>query len=67
MGSPIHQARSMLPVQAAYTCPPLPPVDGSPILRVLWADLTPSRPSASLRLRGWAYLLRPVRLVFSLV
>ena len=67
LGAPIPPARSRLPVQAASTCPPLPPGDGSPILRVLWADLTPSRPSASRRLHGWASLLRPVRLVFSLV
>ena len=48
MGAPSLHARSMCPVQAPYTRQPLPPVDGSPVLRVLWADLTPERPSVSL-------------------
>ena len=46
----------MFPLQATYHCQPLPLVNGSPILRVLRADLTPSCLSAALLLLGQAYL-----------
>ena len=45
---PIRRVRAVFPLLAAYTCQPLPHVDGSPALGVLWADLTPCRSSASL-------------------
>jgi len=50
--SPILHVRSVFPLQAAYPCPPLPHVIGFPVSRVLWADLTPGWPSASLLLLG---------------
>ena len=46
----------MFPVQAPYLCHPLPPVDGSPVLRVLRGDPTPHGPSAALSMLGCAYL-----------
>jgi hypothetical protein len=45
---PVRRARRLFPVQAANLCPPLPPVDGSPVRRVLPVDLTAERPSALL-------------------
>ena len=38
----------MVPLQTTYLCSPLPHVAGSPNLRVIWANPTPYRPSASL-------------------
>ena len=63
MVDPAFRVRPMFPLQAAYFCPPLPPVDGSPILRVLRVDLTPSPPSDDLRLVGSPYLVRGVERV----
>ena len=54
---PAFRVRPMFPLKAAYFCPPLPQVDGSPILRVLRVDLTPSPPSDDLRLVGSPYLI----------
>ena len=45
---PVRRARRLFPVQAANPCPPLPLVDGSPVLRVLPVDLTPDRSSTLL-------------------
>src|SRR2546430_15659108 len=42
MVDPAFRVRPMFPLKAAYFCPPLPPVDSSPILQVLRVDLTPS-------------------------
>ena len=67
MGAPILHARSMFPVQATYTRQPLPPVDDSPVLRVLWADLTPSKPSAALHFARAGLPAAPVHRVFRLV
>src|SRR5262247_839621 len=59
LGAPLLPARSMCPGQAAYPCRPRPPVDGSPVLRVRWAALTPERPSASCRCAGVRLPARP--------
>ena len=45
---PARRVRRLFPVQAANPCPPLPPVDGSPVRRVLPVDLTSERSSALL-------------------
>ena len=45
----------MFPLQSAYPCQPLPHVDGSPGLRVLWVDPTPCRSSAFLFFDCQAY------------
>lgn len=48
---PARRVRRLFPVQAANPCPPLPPVDGSPVRRVLPVDLTTARPSVLLAKR----------------
>ena len=51
----------MFPLQATYHRQPPPPVNGSPVLRVLSVDLTPGSSSALLVSLGYAYqhLLEP--------
>jgi len=53
---PILRVRPMFPVQASSLCHPLPPVDGSPVLRVLRGDPTSHGPSTALRVVGWVCL-----------
>ena len=48
MGLPALLVQSMGPVLAASFSPPLPPADGFPVLRVLWASMTPGESSAPL-------------------
>jgi len=55
--TPALHVRHKFPMRTASHCHPLPPVDGSPALRVLWGDPTPHGPSAALLAVGWAYLL----------
>src|ERR1044071_6685115 len=53
---PVLRVRSMFPMPASPDRQPLPPVSGSPALRVLSVDLTPSWSSAALLLIECAYL-----------
>ena len=55
VSAPVRHARSMFPVQTASLRPPLPHVNGSPVLHVLWADLAPSRSSAPLLVVGYGF------------
>ena len=48
LGAPALHVRPKCPMKAASHRHPLPLVDGSPALRVLWGDTTPHGPSAAL-------------------
>ena len=56
LGAPARHVRPKFPMRAASHRHPLPLVDGSPALRVLWGDPTPHGPSAALLAVGWASL-----------
>ncbi len=57
VGAPALPVRPTCPMKAAPHRHPLPRVDGSPALRVLWGDPTPHGPSAALRAVGEASLV----------
>jgi len=57
VGAPALHGRPTCPRKAASHRHPLPRVDGSPALRVLWGDPTPRGPAAALLAGGWASLL----------
>ena len=57
--TPALHVRHKFPMRAASHRHPLPHVDGSPALRVLRGDPTPTPSFAVLLVVGWAYLAKP--------
>jgi hypothetical protein len=56
LGAPALPVRPKFPMKAASHRHPLPPVDGSPALRVLRGDPTSYGPSTALLMVGWVSL-----------
>ena len=57
--APALHVRHTFPLRAAYHRHPLPPVSGSPALKVRRGEPTPAPSFAGLLVVGWAYLTEP--------